>query len=197
MKKDESRVPDRLFEGYPRLTMIDSLYFEYCEFREGKSHLVHPEDDPSQRFVLGMRLPLWQRPFVWTDAQCRLFIESAWYGLHLGTYVFTSKFDRNAYGTEEGKNCGMIIDGQQRFSALQRYFDDEIPVSGLKWSDLTEVEQRTFLHRPFHGIEIMVFDDGKLREVYDRLNFSGTPHTDDQRASVRKTANKNPLTSGM
>jgi len=76
------------------------------------------------RTVMGMILPEWQRPFVWTDRQCISFIESAWRGVPLGTYTLNmrmgSPFD------------GYLIDGQQRMRAIERYLSDEYPVFGYR-----------------------------------------------------------------
>lgn len=44
--------------------------------------------------------------------------------------------------------------------------------------------RRRFYRLSFPSIEVSASDEATLREIYDRLNFGGTPHTDEQRAGA-------------
>lgn len=128
------------------------------------------------RVVMGYFLPTWQRGLVWTEAQDIAFIESAWRGIPLGTYSFNMLFD--------GSTIDMIlIDGQQRMNAIQRYLNDEFPVFGYRWSEVTIVDQRVWgMQVQFGCYRCRTKDETYLRAYYDLMNFGGTPHEPGQRA---------------
>ena len=76
----------------------------------------------------------------------------------------------------------ILIDGQQRVSALRSFVMNEFQVNGLYWKELNRTEQRTFLERELGKKEVNCFDEEKLKVVYDHLNFSGTKHKESERA---------------
>jgi len=134
-------------------------------------------DLAGRRSVMGFPLPSWQRPFVWIETQCVKFMESAWRGLYLGTYTYNQ-----TYGNPEFD--GILIDGQQRMTALQMYLDDAFPVFGYRWSEVTEVDRRFFeMGTIFASYVTDSTDEAWLRSYYDMMNFGGTAHTEEQRAS--------------
>lgn len=134
-------------------------------------------------WLLGHILPPFQRPVVWTEPQMIRFIESAWLGLHLGVYVYNDASDFAKLGSRRPKTDLWLIDGQQRLTALERYFRCQFPVFGHLWTDLGREEQRRLLRSvTFAGAAVKSNDEAMLRELYDRLNFGGTPHSQDQRA---------------
>ena len=75
-----------------------------------------------------------------------------------------------------------LIDGQQRLRAIQSYLDNEFPVFNFFWKELNGLEVRRFGNFPFAKTEIRESSEIKLKLLYNRLNFAGTPHTEDQRA---------------
>ncbi len=115
------------------------------------------------------------------------FVETAVRGGHLGIWVYNNGID-----FPQTKVDGVLryhrmdrwlIDGQQRLTALDRFFDDKFPVLGKFWSETTIVEKRLFLSRTeFGAFETMIDDERKLRMIYDTLNYGGVPHTQEQRA---------------
>jgi hypothetical protein len=132
------------------------------------------------RRVLGYKLPSWQRPEVWSDAQCSKFIESLWMGVAVGSFM-----DNDSRNPELSL---VLLDGQQRLRAIERYWNDELAVQGedgvfYLWSDLTEPERNHFYRIPFPWLETRYNSEDELRAAYDRHNFGGTAHTDDQRAN--------------
>jgi hypothetical protein len=133
-------------------------------------------------------LPPFQRPAVWTVEQKERFVESALLGVSLGSLVVV-----------DALNCPMpspdrfpatdrwLLDGQQRVSALLAYRADEITIfrgteCEHRWSDLSLVERRKFWHIQIGLVKVTTVDPQYCREIYDRLNFGGTAHTEDQRA---------------
>jgi uncharacterized protein with ParB-like and HNH nuclease domain len=144
-------------------------------------------------WLFRFKIPPFQRSFVWTEEQCVRFIESAYLGFSLGTYLVNKvenwvKLKRDRDTPNEGKTYiheydDYLIDGQQRITAIKKYVDNEFPVFGLYWKDLNRKEQYRFKNVEFPLGRVFLTDIDKLHELYDRLNFGGTAHTEDQRAS--------------
>ena len=130
----------------------------------------------------GLQLPSFQRPLVWTEAQSVRFIESAYMGFELGTYVVNSVLSVTMNMDVAAKYDGLLIDGQQRINAIRGYVNNEFKVFGYLWSELDPGDQMRFRRVVFSRGEITTTDDAVLRELYNRLNFGGTAHTEDQRA---------------
>ena len=130
----------------------------------------------SARFVMGYRLPSWQRQFVWTEQQSIKLIESLWLGLNIGSYTFNR--DREV----DSEYDNLLIDGQQRMKAIEDYLSDKFPVFGLKWSDTTVVDKRVFGNLHFHCYITETTDDGYLRNYYNMMNFGGVAHKESDRA---------------
>lgn len=136
---------------------------------------------PAERYAMGFPLPAWQRPLVWTAQQCGRFIESAWLGLHLGTLVVNGV--RHEGGSVHPLS-GLLIDGQQRLAAIAAYLDDGLEVFGYRWSELGRHEQARFERTIFMRSETSIWDERELQDLYDRLNFGGTPHDPRERARL-------------
>jgi hypothetical protein len=127
------------------------------------------------RTVMGYQLPVWQRPLVWTDVQNSAFVESLWKGIPCGTWTMNRFYDDPALDD-------LLIDGQQRMNALERYLDDQFPVAGYHWSEVTKVDGRFFDMIIFPSYITESADEEYLKSYYDLMNFGGTAHTADQRA---------------
>lgn len=126
---------------------------------------------PGERLLGWMVLPPFQRPPVWTEAQRIRFIESAWAGLPLGSYVL------NMVQVGNGATDCWLLDGQQRVGAVLAYEADEFPVHGLLFSQLEARHRRKWeMGISFPYLETQLTDEAELREVYDRLAYGGTPH---------------------
>jgi hypothetical protein len=156
-------------------------------------HLIHArgyyqekdywKGDTETVWLMGHRMPPFQRPAVWTAEQKVRFMESAWMGLHLGTYVVNRNDSWDEKLGRPHRADLWLIDGQQRLRALEEYLDGAFPVFGYRWSQLPRHEQRRLDNTTFSQSTVHEGDEALLRELYDRLNFGGTPHTEDQRAS--------------
>lgn len=115
-------------------------------------------------------LPPFQRPSVWTVEQQVRFIESAWMGLPLGVFIYNRTGDINS------PYDNWLLDGQQRVTAVLDYMADKFPVYGHLFSELTVVDRRFWNSVNFASMETNLEDEDKLRDVYDRLAYGGTPH---------------------
>jgi len=167
-------LPDPILSGNRRDFTIDSLALAVPE-----THLARGE-----RELLGLVLPPWQRPEVWSAEQKVRFIEGIFLGFGTGYYV-TNGFDWG-HDAKRAPMSGWVLDGQQRISAIRDFITDKLPIfNGVVYSSIDiATKRRRFLREPFPRIELnYTTDEDTLRLLYDRLNFAGTAHTDDQRAS--------------
>lgn len=132
-----------------------------------------------ERQLLNLVLPPWQRPPSWNLDQQVQFIEGIFLGLGTGYYVINGR-DYDDQGHDKPMS-GWLIDGQQRITAIARFFHGEISIfGGIFFQDLSLADKRRrFNNLIFPCIEMDYTDDEKvLKELYRRLNFSGTPHTE-------------------
>lgn len=115
-------------------------------------------------------LPDFQRPPVWSVDQKIRFIESIWQRLPLGAYIV------NRVSGIDSPYDNLLLDGQQRITAILDYVADEFAVLGYRWSELNPIDRRQFGLIPMSYMETSLEDMNLLREVYDRLAYGGTPH---------------------
>lgn len=119
-------------------------------------------------------LPNWQRQLVWTEEQKRSFIESVFLGYDLGSVMINSYEDIGDGLTRPMSD--ILIDGQQRVSALLGFMNNEFDYAGYFWRDLNRREKRRFLEREMGKRTTSCYDEDELRKVYNHLNFSGVRH---------------------
>lgn len=141
----------------------------------------------ASRFVMGLPLAPWQRGFVWSEAQSRRFITSAWTGIPLGAYMLTQAEVEQGARIRYCHLSNAVLDGQQRLHALQLYLTDQLAVPDAssrltRWSELELPEQRWFKNRIFERSTTPLANESTLRETYDLLNFGGVPHLEAERA---------------
>lgn len=170
-----SRILKRRHYGTPMNTMLSQLQMQV----DSQNRMLDSVGWTGRR-VLGFKLPEWQRGQEWDDAQCLRFIESIWLGVGLGTYMVNMS-------SKTSKADLVLLDGQQRLRAIERYYGDELAMTGedgnaYRWSELTPKEQAQFLRSPFPWVLTAYDSDAELREAYNRHNFGGVAHTPDQRA---------------
>jgi uncharacterized protein with ParB-like and HNH nuclease domain len=132
--------------------------------------------------LFNMKLPTFQRDFKWNEKQNVAFIESVVMRLPLGTYMVNDIFTNNAKIEYDHYLNNIIVDGKHRLNALHLYFNDKFRVHDLLWSELDIKDKRWILGTPFHCIVLNEQNEGKLRDIYNHLNFSGTPHNENEKA---------------
>lgn len=147
----------------------------------------------ADRFVMGYPLANWQRPVVW-DIQAQIrFIDSIWNGSDLGSYMINEAWELVNPHAKQGDDVVMvehseiILDGQQRLTALQNYLLDVFPVNDINgipryFSELGLVERRRLSGITFSRATINSFDEALLRKAYNLRSFGGVAHKESERA---------------
>ncbi|MDW9481158.1 DUF262 domain-containing protein [Sinorhizobium meliloti] len=139
-------------------------------------------------WLMGYAIPPFQRPVVWDDARMIAFIETLAQKGDPGTYTYhvSEMRELTADGKEYYPRDLWLIDGQQRLTALDRFFDDAFPVFDLYWSEISETRKRGFLMgTSFPAYQVRNKSEMELRELYDLKNFGGIAHEEHQRAVPR------------
>jgi hypothetical protein len=138
-----------------------------------------------RNWLMGHAVPPFQRPIVWGEDRMIAFIETLVMKGDPGTYSFhtSDKHEKTADGREYFPRDMWLLDGQQRLTALDRFFDGEFPVYGLFWSEVAADRKRGFLMGTnFSAYEVRNKSELELRELYDLKNFGGIAHEEHQRA---------------
>jgi len=129
-----------------------------------------------RRTVMGFVIPDWQRGLVWSQSQKIAFIESAWLGIPIGTYSYNQAPIGSVYDY-------LLIDGQQRMSAIQDYIEDKFPVFGTLFSRIEPRDERRWsMTTVFASYVTETENESYLRDYYNLTNFGGTPHRRAERA---------------
>jgi hypothetical protein len=159
-----SAIPPRLDLGKSASTTMAHCMGQLRHFRDGEI------ETHGRRTVMGFVLPDWQRGLVWTKGQKISFIESAWLGIPLGTYSYNQADIGSPY------DC-LLIDGQQRMSAVEDYIEDRLRVFGLLFSEVPVREKRRWeMSTMFPCYITETENEDYLRNYYNLTNFGGTPH---------------------
>ncbi|MGY3582432.1 hypothetical protein ACVIGB_000644 [Bradyrhizobium sp. USDA 4341] len=177
--------PIQMLRGTVRQWSVEHLHHNFEVEREDPGKAAE-FDYPGQPRLLGFSLPPFQRSLAWDRDRMVRFVESAILGLHIGTYVYNNA-ELFPMVQVDGRQVmdvthNWLIDGQQRLTALEWFFSDKFPVFGKLWSEVPRRERHQLLRMPFSAFETSIQDQAELRELYDRLNFGGVAHTQDQRA---------------
>lgn len=126
----------------------------------------------NERALGAFNLPPFQRPSVWSRKQSVRFIESIWLRLPIASYVLNVDDQHDL-----GYPCdNWLLDGQQRWTAINEYANDMFPVFGFLYSELTTREKRRFGNSPFPAIESRNLTPQQCEDVYNRLAYGGTEH---------------------
>lgn len=167
-KKTESKVPKRRFQGDAGSTWMRTL-----ETGQVARNEILDQQGWNGRRVLGFKLPKWQRPERWTDEQSASFVESVFLGANIGSFMYNSHLHHEL--------SEILLDGQQRLRALERYWNSEFGVTGEdgaehRWTDLSDLDKAHMRRITFPYVITQYSTEGLMREAYNRHNFSGTAH---------------------
>lgn len=175
--------------GRPVGGTLRTLHLRLKDYREDPSYRLLSDDGGNSEWICGLVIPPFQRDHVWTREQEIAFVNSARQGLPLGSYTYNvtagmpEAHRRNAEGTEYFLGDLWLLDGMQRLTALQNFFDGQFAVEGRFFDDLDTVEKRVFLGNVhFPAYETALTDEHEMRVIYDSMNYGGTPHKEEERA---------------
>ncbi len=173
-------LPEPLIRGRTSTRMFSDML-------RGREPEFEKMFEPGQEVLANFYLPPFQRPPSWSDNQSAKLIESTWLGLPIGAIVVTSSQRLEMNNDKYPHTADWLIDGQQRLRALSAYFNNDLvafpgTAHAHKFHDLDIRDQRRWKNKTMGYIELDEADETSLRELYNRLNFSGTAHTEDQRA---------------
>ena len=146
-----------------------SLFKEFCDYIEREE---------AEGLVLN---PDFQRGHVWTEEQQTAYIEYLLMGGLSGRTIYL-----NAKNIEVQDY--VCVDGLQRITAMQRFYHDEIPAYGHRYS---EFEGR--LNSVRFTVRVVTNDLQTREEVlqwYLELNSTGTPHTKKELDRVKVLLNR-------
>jgi len=119
-------------------------------------------------------LPDFQRGRIWTDEQQIKYIEAVLQGGAKNAKIIYLNCPFWSGRTIEGYCDFVIVDGLQRYTAIKRFINNEIPAFGTLYKNW----EGSF--RTVQGIKINVNSLKTRREVltwYLEINEGGTPHT--------------------
>ena len=171
-------IPEPLLKGATRAYTIGRL-FEMSPLKPVM---------PGERQILGLVLPPWQRPEVWNIQQKVRFVEGIFHGFGTGYYV-TNGLDWQNDGARKLMS-GWLLDGQQRISAIRDFVRGDLIIFGdVTFGSLSAADCIRFLRRNFDCFELEYSsDEDRLKNLYDLMNFGGTPHETHQRAELAPRA---------
>lgn len=116
--------------------------------------------------------PWFQRGHVWTESQQISFIEWLLKGGSTGLDIYF-----NHPGWQGDYKGDMVcVDGLQRLTACIRFLSDEIPAFGAYYSEYED---------QIHSLTGLYFNIGSFSEIeavewYLEMNFTGTPHSENE-----------------
>ena len=128
-----------------------------------------------------------QRPKVWDEEQMRRLNESVHLGISIGSVVVSSEGRHDPKTNLYPRTADWIIDGQQRMHSLAAYMKHDLRIFigtpyEHQFCELDRPQQRRFESTTIGYIRLDECTEEALREMYNRLNFGGVAHTEDQRA---------------
>lgn len=117
--------------------------------------------------------PNFQRAFVWDVVRQSRLVESILLNVPIPNLFFAEDEDKTK----------VVVDGQQRLTALQHFQENRFRLKGLEalaalngklFEELTERQQRIFNNRTLRCLVISARSDSEIRfQVFERLNQGG------------------------
>lgn len=117
-----------------------------------------------------LEVPDYQRDFVWKEEDYQSFIESIFDRVQLPPVYIDSRHTIS-------KGIKQIIDGKHRIQALIRFFNDDLKVRGMFFSELSESNQLEFEDTIMPVFDVRRLIQKQIVELYLFLNFKAVPHT--------------------
>jgi hypothetical protein len=168
-------------DGYPSDELSESLPLKYKITSYGADY---PVDGLVKRIISGdIKIPEFQRGYVWSLTKASSFVESLLLGLPVPG-IFLSK--------EQDTEKLLVIDGQQRLTTLQYFYegifkpsgkefvlrDVQAEFNGATYKTLGDEDRRrlddSILHATIVKQDEPSEDDSSIYHVFERLNTGGS-----------------------
>lgn len=146
-----------------------------------REFFANPYDPPVKSLVQEIKdgeldvRPSFQRYGTWDDTRKSKLIESVLLNIPIPTLFFAEDDDKSK----------VVVDGQQRLTALREYLENRYALIGLevlaglnekRFDDLTERQQKIIRNRTLRCLVISARSDSEIRfQVFERLNTGGIP----------------------
>lgn len=171
-----AKIPSPIDYGKHCESTVDFLWYHWQKHISLLQSGVNLLTDTADRYACGLPIPNFQRQLCWSPEQEKAFIESIWLELPLGTYSIHEMDWGNDGGAKAKHFSGWVIDGQQRLTTIQRYWEDKFKVYGSLYSELTPRERRRFLNTKFVHYESSLWNEAAIKDLYNRMAFGGVAH---------------------
>jgi hypothetical protein len=154
---------------------------EWRQLPPDREFFATPYDPPVKALVQEIRegdlvvRPTFQRYAVWDVARQSKFIESILLNIPIPNLFFA----------EDDDQTRVVVDGQQRLTALKSYMDNKYalrglevlaPLKGKRFDELSPRQQKMIGNRTLRCLVISAKSDSEIRfQVFERLNQGGMP----------------------
>lgn len=130
--------------------------------------------------------PDFQRGHVWTTEQQVAYLETLFRGgAKNARVIYLNNPFWQSYDTVDGYSDFVCVDGLQRFTAIERFVNNEIPVFGHL---LNEYEDKEVFNRMVYQLRVNINSlktKKAVLEWYLQHNDGGTPHSQEEIARVK------------
>lgn len=153
----------------------------WTELPPEREFFASPYDPPVKTLIQEIKdgelivRPTFQRSFVWDVVRQSRFVESILLNIPIPNLFFAEDEDKTK----------VVVDGQQRLTALKHFQENRFQLKGLEalaalngklFENLTERQQRIFNNRTLRCLVISARSDSEIRfQVFERLNQGGMP----------------------
>ena len=112
-------------------------------------------------------IPEYQRWYVWDMEQQKNLIRSLFFWITIPPLILN--IDENNWNW-------IVIDWQQRLTTIIRFFNNELEVDWIRFSDLTDVQRRFFLSKKLSYLETKFNTIEEEKFYYKLFNTAWTSH---------------------
>lgn len=129
--------------------------------------------------------PAYQRGSVWSLEQKRNLIRSLFLGIPIGVIFL----NRRGWHDEDAVSQ-RVIDGKQRLEAIRGFVAGEFEIPGewvdsksewVKYADMHSKWRWDLDNSTISTIETDLKSEAEERDLFNLVNYGGTPHTDEDR----------------
>ncbi|PIL34001.1 hypothetical protein GSI_03709 [Ganoderma sinense ZZ0214-1] len=117
--------------------------------------------------------PPYQREIVWPEAKQSKLLDSIWRNFYVPPVVFA------VYTDDEGERVKCCVDGKQRLTSIQRFFDGQIPYVNPKtkkkwWYTISTARKQSKLEIPER------YKEDFAEKIVTCVEYHGLPHVDER-----------------